>query len=167
MACSSKSRTGSSTPTNISTKSEPLMLKKEPRLHQPGRAGRVLPVPGPKRSTFGNSGAQLLKLFGFKLNDLLELLFHRPHPPSAKVTFFYRQYTGRRLSRDLTLFPLPRSAASRRKSYKSRIGGRVVKATTRVAVAAHCSLRLLHKGIDAVSVAGPLVSKRVPSVFLR
>ena len=80
LACSKRSRTRvAPTPTNISTKSEPEMLKKgTPASPATARASSVLPVPGgPYSSTpLGMRAPSCWNFFGFsqELLDLLQLL---------------------------------------------------------------------------------------------
>src|SRR5437868_12719455 len=77
--CSNRSRTRDApTPTNISTKSEPLM-EKNGTFASPAtaRARSVLPVPGgPMRSTPFGMAAKLLELLGLpeEFDDLLEFV---------------------------------------------------------------------------------------------
>ena len=75
MACVNKSRTRDApTPTNISTKSDPLILKKgTPASPATARAKRVFPVPGgPKRRTpFGILAPMALYLLGLRRNSTI------------------------------------------------------------------------------------------------
>ena len=82
LACSNRSRTRlAPTPTNISTKSEPEMLKKgTPASPATARARSVLPVPGGpnEQHALGDARAQGLELLRVlqELHDLVQLL-HR------------------------------------------------------------------------------------------
>ncbi len=75
LACSNRSLTlEAPTPTNISTKSEPLILKKgTPASPATARANRVLPVPGaPKRSTpLGIRAPNWINLRGERKNSTI------------------------------------------------------------------------------------------------
>ncbi len=94
MPCIKRSLTRDApTPTNISTKSEPLMLKNgTPASPAMARARSVLPVPGgPMRSTpFGIRPPRRVNFFGFLRNDTISSSssFASSIPAtSEKVTF--------------------------------------------------------------------------------
>ena len=87
LPCSNRSRTRDAPiPTNISTKSDPL-IEKNGTLASPAtaRANKVFPVPGGAREQHARrqSPAQLLELLGFpqELDDLVKLFFGLLDPP--------------------------------------------------------------------------------------
>ena len=116
LAWSNRSRTRlAPTPTNISTKSEPEMLKKgTPASPATARASRVLPVPGgPNSSTpLGMRAPRLWKRLGFSRNSLISSSSSTASStPATSLKVILGWSTAIRLARDLpklmTLLPPP------------------------------------------------------------
>ncbi len=116
LACSNRSRTRlAPTPTNISTKSEPLIEKNgTPASPATARASRVLPVPGgPNSSTpLGMRAPRLWNFLGFSRNSLISCSSSTASSaPATSLKLILGASTAMRLARDLpkliTLEPPP------------------------------------------------------------
>src|SRR5580693_8140212 len=106
LACSNRSRTREApTPTNISTKSEPLMLKNgTPASPATARASSVLPVPGgPYRSTpLGILAPRAWNFLGFSRNSLISCNSSTASStPATSLNVILGLSTDIRLARDL------------------------------------------------------------------
>ena len=115
LPCSNRSRTREApTPTNISTKSDPL-IEKNGTFASPAtaRASSVLPVPGRahEQHALGNAAAELLEFLRFleELDDFLSSSSFASSTPatSLNVTFFceLEESFARLLPNESALFP--------------------------------------------------------------
>ncbi len=106
LACSNRSRTREApTPTNISTKSEPLMLKNgTPASPATARASSVLPVPGGpySRTPLGMRAPRAWNFFGFSRNSLISWSSSTASStPATSRKVILGASTDMRLARDL------------------------------------------------------------------
>ena len=106
LACSNRSRTREApTPTNISTKSDPQMLKNgTPASPATARASSVLPVPGgPYRSTpLGIRAPRAWNFLGFSRNSLISCNSSTASStPATSLNVILGESTDIRLARDL------------------------------------------------------------------